>query len=366
MRISTWIPAIALLSWALPGYATTRTVHPGESIQAAIDAAAPGDTVAVLPATYHESGWPHALTVTKNDIHLIAHPRPGHPVVIEQAGNQENGIWVSPADTLAPEDAELPPCGESGQRIHGVEIQGFTVQGFPGYGVYLACADDFTVRRNTAADDHTYSIFPVRSATGRLTHNTASGTLTDACIYVGESEDVMVDHNRATNCQIGLQLENTRNVTLDRNRSEGNTAGVIVDVIDDRQTLIAADNTVSHNMISDNNRPNTGAGTDTEGLEPGIGIVINGADRTLVTHNLIEQHDLAGLTIVDFCIGDPSACANPGLAIDPSPDGNQVIHNRFVDDATDVILLPGAGTGNCFAHNRPDPLVSIGMLPSCS
>src|SRR5512144_3048217 len=115
MRISMWIPAIASLSWALPAGAMTLSVHPGESIQAAIDAATPGATIAVLPGTYHESGWPHALTVTKDDIHLIGHPRHGHPVVIEQAGNQENGIWVSPADTLTPEDAELPPCGDSGQ-----------------------------------------------------------------------------------------------------------------------------------------------------------------------------------------------------------------------------------------------------------
>ena len=366
MRIAIWFPVVALSSWALPAAAMTLTVHPGESIQAAIDAAAPGTTISVFPGTYHESGWPHAVTVTKDDIHLIAHPRPGHPVVIEQSGNQENGVWVSPADTLAPADAELPPCGESGQRIRGIEIQGFTVQGFPGYGVYLACADEFTVRRNTATDDQTYSIFPVRSSTGRVTHNTASGTLTDACIYVGESEDVMVDHNKATDCQIGLQLENTQRVTLDHNRSTGNTAGVIVDVIAGRQTLIAADNTVSHNMIADNNRPNSGAGSDTEGLVPGIGLVINGADRTLVTHNVIEQHELAGLAIVDFCIGDPAACADPNLPIDPSPDGNQVIHNRFTDNATNVLLVPGAGTGNCFEHNRPDPLVTTGTLPACS
>jgi nitrous oxidase accessory protein NosD len=360
------VAAIAALLWSLPVGAATVTVHPGQSIQTAIDAAGPGSTILVLPGTYHENGWPHAVTVTKDDIHLIARPRPGHPVVIEQAADQDNGIWVSPTDTLEPADPELPPCGESGQRIHHFEVQGFTVQGFPGYGIYLACVEDFTIRKNTAAENRTYSIFPVRSRVGRVTHNTTSGTFTDACVYVGESEDVLVDHNSATDCQIGLQLENTHNVRLERNRSTGNTAGLIVDVIANRQILIAADNTVSRNLIANNNRPSTGEGSGTEALVPGIGVVINGADRTLLSRNVIKQHDLAGLVLVNFCIEDPVACADPGLTIDPYPDGNRVLRNRFVDDETNVIFIPGTGTENCFANNKPSPLLPDVTLPPCS
>ena len=359
------ILVVALLLSAGPAGAAKITVHPGESIQAAIDTAAPGSSIVVLPGTYHESGWPHAVSVTKDGIRLLAKPRHNRPVVIEQAGAQENGIWISPEDTLAPVDAELPPCGESGARIHEAEVRGFTVRGFPGYGIYLACVEDFTIRRNTAEADRTYSIFPVRSSGGRVTRNKASGTFTDACVYVGESEDVLVDHNTATDCQIGLQLENTRNVRLERNRSTSNTAGLIVDVIADRQTLVAADNTVSRNVIADNNRPSTGEGSGTEALVPGIGIVVNGADRTLVSRNTITGHDLTGLALLSFCIGDPDTCLEPGLPIDPYPDGNRVTRNRFADDASDVIFLPESGTGNCFDRNRPATLVANTTLPAC-
>ena len=49
--------AIAALTIASPVFATadTHVVHPGESIQAAVDAASPGDTILVTPGTYRES-----------------------------------------------------------------------------------------------------------------------------------------------------------------------------------------------------------------------------------------------------------------------------------------------------------------------
>jgi nitrous oxidase accessory protein NosD len=345
--------------------AATVVVRPGQSIQAAVDAAAPGSKIVVMPGTYHETGWPHAVAVTKGDIQLVARPRKNHPVVIERTGNQENGVWVSPSDTLLADDAELPPCGVSGERVHDFRIEGFTVRGFPGYGIFLACVDGFTIRRNTAVEDETYSIFPIRSSDGRVTHNTAAGALTDACIYVGQSEDVVVDHNRASDCQIGFQLENTRNVRMQRNRSTDNTAGLIVDVIADHQTTIAADNVVSHNLFADNNRPNSGPGSETGDIVPGIGVVIDGADSTEFSHNVIKGNQLFGLTLIDYCIGRPEACSDPNLNIDPYPDDNRVTHNRFVSNAANVFFFPGDGTDNCFAKNRPNPLDPGAELPVC-
>ena len=134
-------------------------------------------------------------------------------------------------------------------------------------------------------------------------------------------------------------------------------------MIDGRQAKIASDNSVTHNELRDNNRPNTAPpGGETSSLPPGIGLVLDGADRTLVAGNLIAGNDLAGLTLVDFCLGDPEACMHP-LDIDPHPDMNRVVGNRFEDNETDVILLMGTGQGNCFAHNRPKSLDA--QLPSC-
>ena len=340
-------------------------MHPGESIQAAIDAASPGATIMVEPGVYREAGTTRALTITQKGIHLIGKARPGQAVVLEQTGTQTQGIWVSPDDTLAPDDVELPPCGVSGKRIAGFDLRGFTVQGFEGFGVYLACVDGFKIRGVTARADGTYSIFPVRSSHGRMTDNTASGTISDSCLYVGQDDHVVVEHNQATDCLIGLQIENSSHVRFAHNVSRNNTAGMIVDVLNGRQVKAIADNEVKDNVLADNNRPNTSTEPDTMGLLPGIGLVVDGADRTLVVGNTISGNSLAGVTLVDFCLERPDVCAGP-IDVDPNPDDNRFVRNTFEGNALDVIYLPAKGTGNCFTRNKPSELNVIGgPLPAC-
>ena len=357
--------ALALtLARASTAGAGTVVVHSGESIQAAVDAAPAGTTIRVEPGTYHEAGDTRAVTVTEEGIRLVGAARPGRPVVLEQSGTQTQGIWVSPADSLAPADVELPPCGVSGMRLVGFQLSGFTVRGFDGFGVYLACVDRFRLERNETHANLTYAMFPVRSSQGRLTRNKASGTHSDACLYTGQDEKILVDHNEATDCEIGLQIENCRHVTMTHNRAVGNTAGMIVDVIDGRQAKIASDNRVTHNELRDNNRPNSAPPeAETSRILPGIGLVLDGADRTLVADNRIAGNHLAGVTLVNFCLGESEACMNPLLDIDPYPDMNRFVGNQFEGNKTDVIYIPGKGQGNCFAHNRPKSVDA--QLPPC-
>ena len=67
MRVKTTVVALLLaaVAMALPAAAGARTikVSEGDSIQAAIDAADPGDTIKIKPGTYAENVW-----VNKNDI----------------------------------------------------------------------------------------------------------------------------------------------------------------------------------------------------------------------------------------------------------------------------------------------------------
>lgn len=362
LRIAGLLVAVATLPAAA---SRVVTVHAGESIQAAVDAAQPGTTIAVLPGTYHEAGSTHAVTVTRDDIRLVARARPGRPVVIEQANGQTDGIWVSPPDTVDTDDDERPPCGVAGTHVQKFGLDGFTVRGFSRFGVYLACVSGFRITRTTSTDNGEYAVFPVASQHGRLSRSTGARTRSDACLYIGEDDDVLVDHDVATDCQIGFEIENSRHVVLRDNDSHDNTAGIIVDVINERLTTTCTDNRVEHNRFTSNNRASSASPTDdTYDLIPGIGIIIAGADRTTVSHNTITGNALAGVTLVDFCLDRPEICAMPGLEIDPRPDGNRVVANTFKSNGVDVVYAPNGGQGNCFGRNRPAD-VDVASLPAC-
>src|SRR5690242_16584598 len=112
--------AVSLLSvFCNPATARTIIVHPGDSIRAALASAAAGDRVQVLPGTYHEGvpGDLNAISITASGIELVGLPSQTRPVILENAGGQSFGIWVSPSDSIGsgPEmDPEHPPCGLSG------------------------------------------------------------------------------------------------------------------------------------------------------------------------------------------------------------------------------------------------------------
>src|SRR2546426_9230547 len=113
----------ATIAVAIPAQAKTIDVRQGQSIQAAIDSASPGDTMVVHPGTYHENG-----NVNKNDITL-----------------RGSGASAEGTVLLPPKKPPQGPMGEIGigvfnkvdfktgkvvQASKGVRVTGFLVKGF--------------------------------------------------------------------------------------------------------------------------------------------------------------------------------------------------------------------------------------------
>jgi parallel beta-helix repeat protein len=381
-----------------------QLVFPGRSIQKAIDRAKPGGFILVLPGTYRELSDPtNGLNISKSGLHLIGLSTKKRRVVLENAGNQRNGIVAVPSDRtdcmschsdLAPpfplvEGSDPETMKSTQPKIHGLVISGITIKDFVNNGLFTENVDRFAIIDVESVGNKNYGIFPTLSSNGIITHSRATGA-DDSGIWVETSENVRVTHSLVEGNVNGFEISNSSNITLAHNVSRNNTVGLaslfLPDIFDERPD--AEGYVVRDNLFLDNNKPNTARPGSILSMVPsGTGILHVGADESLFLRNRVEGNDFAGLAIVDYCLvvlGTPFDCfsdpsVSPGFRADSQASDNQVIDNTIVGNGTnpdpsspfaplasDIGLLTGGDHGNCFSGNVFDTSISlIGVLPEC-
>src|SRR5712692_5487847 len=369
--------ALALcVAASLPAAAANLVVRPGQSIQAAVDRARPGDTVTVLAGTYREAGraCPHnaarvcAVSVTADGITLNA-----QGATLQSAAGQHIGI------AFAPVSPQRKTCvDDASQRLHGATVRGFTVRGFSQNGIFLLCADGVVVERNTAIQNDQYGIFPSHVVGGRVIGNHASGAK-DTGIYVGQSRDVLVEGNVAQANVSGFEVENSSGVTVQRNLATGNTGGFLTFALPGLDVHVNEANTIQDNVSAFNNMTNECTGGDVCLVPAGTGILAVSTQRNVIRRNLVIGNGSVGIALTDFCSAagvPPEVCAT--LDIEPLPNGNRIAENVVLRNGRDPDLarLPpelagdlvwtGTGAGNCWSRNVAGTVRPLGIvLPSC-
>lgn len=357
--------------------ARTSTVHPGQSIQSAVDRAHPGDRIFIMPGVYRERGracpteaGTCGVVIKKDDISLIGRPTKKRPVVLQAQGDQHQGIAVGLTG-----DASC--LTDQSERIAGSLIANVEVDGFSADGVFLFCVDNWRVTNTSAKDNAEYGIFPSHVGAGRVDNSFTSGA-NDTGFYIGQSHDVEIDHNLATGNVSGYEIENSTGVTAHDNESTGNTGGLLSFTLPGLDVKSNHDNNVGHNNIHDNNKPNTclNPADDVCQVPQGTGILIDAADTNTVHDNTITGNNSFGIGVVSFCTGKPaSACSPPPSDIDINPDGNHIVSNVVTGNGTNPdpnvpsifavdLAWDFQGTGNCWSNNTagssfPSP------LPAC-
>lgn len=317
------------------------TVHHGQSIQAAIDAACNGTIIKIEPGIYKE-----ALKINKPGITLtgLGGEKKGS-VVIQNPGNEENGIEVT----------------DNGD---GFELSNLTVRGFKENGVLLTRVDDFVLDNVSAVNNAEYGLFPVLCNRGVIKNCSATGS-SDTGIYVGQSANILVQNNIAFGNVSGFEIENCTNVKVTDNESYDNAAGLLVFLLPGLTVKTSSNVLVENNNIHNNNHVNfapPGGGFETF-IPRGSGLLLVGADNVTIKQNTIRNNNFVGIaTVSTLVLGSLAGIPPAGFAdIEPNPDGAKIIQNIVKQNGSAPppglplpaadLLWDGSGTNNCWKNN---------------
>ena len=211
--------AVTLLV-AEPSQAASLVVHPGESIQAAVDAAEPGDAVIVQAGTYHES-----VCVTTDGIALRGYGA----VIVPPATPPTTPCSIAPAGIFLLGRLDFA-TGVVIDPITDVTVSGFRVEGFQASGILMLGGKDVDIVGNTAVDNEEYGIARFFSTGGTLRANRVRGS-DEAGLYLGDSPnaDATIVANTAwDNGLFGIFVRDSSHGSVVANTSTGNCVGVIV------------------------------------------------------------------------------------------------------------------------------------------
>ncbi|HWP67265.1 MAG TPA: right-handed parallel beta-helix repeat-containing protein [Candidatus Limnocylindria bacterium] len=343
--------------------AAVITVTPPESIQAAVDAAAPGDVVKVNPGDYIEThGGPAAVRITKT-LKLIAKSKPTAKVRILPDPNnpsQTDGIVVEPANPGDPD-------------VDGILIKGFTVEGFQNNGIWLKHTRNFKIKNNETINNLENGIWPTLSANGLVKKNVSYGSL-DSALWVEASENVRVIRNELYNAPTGLEVTISKNVFMKANNVHDNTVGVGFyhsAAAGMPSTGLEGNWQLIGNTIVNNNFPNPVSGGLVGDLIPGIGILLIGPDDNLIQKNTVTGNDFLGLAIIDWCLVQ-DCVSNPPEDPDSVPERNRIVKNTITGNGGNPPGPPFGGlagdvtslaANNCFTGNTIGTSIP-GTLPA--
>jgi hypothetical protein len=307
--------------------AAPRTLNvPGDypTIQAAVNAAHPGDTVLIAPGRYKEG-------VVVKTPHITIRGLDRNKVLVDGEFKRSNGILVNGADDVTIEN--LTACCNTSNGILWNDVTGYT-------GHYL-----------TAYNNGDYGIFAYGSSgPGRWDHMYGSGQ-PDSGFYIGECNpcDAVVSDLLSERNALGWSGTNASGVTIKDSEFRLNALGIVPNSLNSEEDPPAAGGEIINNYVHDNGKTNV-PGTAQFGKFSGAGIVLVGTDGALVKNNVVKNNGLVGIIVVTYPDTDPGA--PQWLAQD-----NHIVDNKVGPGHSQADLALGSFVkpGNCFSGNTtPD------------
>jgi len=288
----------------------TLMVKAGESIQAAIDQAHPGDTILVEPGIYTQS---------------VYIDTPG--LTVKGLVNGDERPW------LDGENSRSDGFNTTGDDF---VLEGFGLKRYIGNAVLTTGAErvvyrDLKIQGTDAGTVQTiYGIYPVECTDVLIEKSELTG-VADAAIYVGQSRGPITVRDNVVHGNVtGIEIENSTYAEVYNNHAYDNTGGILVFLLPNNPSKVGYGTRVYDNLIENNNHDNFGyVGSTVSKVPSGTGIMIMTADNTEVFHNTIQGNSTAGLILTSLYSIYPR---DTKFDLGPLPENNYIHDNTWTNN----------------------------------
>jgi parallel beta-helix repeat protein len=272
---------------AAPAAARTIKVSPDgnaqEALQEALLDAKPGDVVAIAAGRYD---------------------------LTDGLSLDVNGVTVRGA---GPDKTVLSFKGQQGAgegllvTSDDVVLRGFAIEDSKGDGIKSKGADRIVYKdirvEWTGGPKETngaYGIYPVESKSVLVDGGIVRGA-SDAGIYVGQSEDIIVRNSVVEQNVAGIEIENSRHADVHGNTATRNTGGILVFDLPNLPRGNGGDVRVYGNTVVDNDTPNFAPkGNIVAQVPKGTGVLVMANDGVFITDNALAKNATANVMIVSY------------------------------------------------------------------
>jgi parallel beta-helix repeat protein len=356
---------LAALLAASPAAAQTVTVEAGpdaqERLQAALIEAKPGSAIRIGAGRFE---FTDGLSLDVDRV-TVRGAGPGKTVLgfKGQLGAGE-GLLVTSDDVV---------------------LRGFAVEDTKGDGIKSKGADRIVYKdirvEWTGGPKETngaYGVYPVSSTTILIDGVVVKGA-SDAGIYVGQSEQIVVRNSTVSGNVAGIEIENSRHADVFGNLATGNTGGILVFDLPNLPKMGGGDIRVFRNRVIDNDQPNFAPkGNIVASVRKGTGVLIMANDNVHVFDNDLSGNATSNVMIIAY----PQKFDDGKY--DPLPRRIMVSGNRHgragfapqlpaadqlvaaFGGSIPPVLWSGAGDPALLRVADPVPVLSMGLAPGAA
>jgi nitrous oxidase accessory protein NosD len=317
----------------------------GQSIQAALDHARPGDSVVVQPGTYHEQ-----LTIRTDGVTLRAGavnlrpPQNPLPSACDVAAGAPSSIGLCVIGSVAPDGTVTDPASDV--RVEGLRIAGF------GVGISAQGTQRLQLAATSTSGSRGLGTSIASSTTPTIVGATSNDNGDTGFLLLGVSGGSISLSSAARNRGEGVLALNTTGVWVAGNSLSGNCSGVSVVSLGAPSGGL----TIAGNLLNANNN----LCLRNPGVNPqfgGIGVLLGGATDVNVVANVISNHAVSG--DVDLPTGGVvSVSTAPFGGGDPAR--NRITRNRLTANTPDL-FDDGTSMTTTYARNTCTSSVPAGL-----